>query len=161
MGKDQPAAQHLLPLLHLLHRVYHLGTQKRQVSPPLQLRTDEAAKRRQADDRRVATARHRPLGKILRQASHAEAPRPAHPHHPLLHRQKRLDSRPLRRLFDHRHRRQSHRPPLPWHRARAAVRRHQPQAPRGNRQFQDLQQLPIQDKGHCQVGDIGTVMFCM
>lgn len=92
LGQDQSATQYLLPVFHLQHRVYHLGPKTCQSASLLQLRFDEATQRQQADDRRLASPCHSPVGEVVRQASHAKAPGTAGAHHRGEHEAGGLDS---------------------------------------------------------------------
>ena len=58
-----------------------MGEEIQEGGAQIQLRRDETAERRETDDRRVATACHRKMGEVVRQAPNAETARSADAYH--------------------------------------------------------------------------------
>src|SRR2546426_2260958 len=90
-----------LPLFHSRHRNHHLGRQKLQIAPHLQLQAHEGSQSRQADEIRLGNPSARALGEKIRQAPHPKTRRPPRTHPPRLHQRRRLRPRSLPRRSHH------------------------------------------------------------
>ena len=92
-----------------------MGEEIQEGGAQIQLRRDETAERRETDDRRVATACHRKMGEVVRQAPDAETALAPDAHHTGLHRRGRLGDGSLLRQRNDWHCRKSVRSPILRH----------------------------------------------
>ena len=74
-----------------------MGEEIQEGGAQIQLRRDETAERRETDDRRVATACHREMGEVVRQAPNAETSLAADAYHTGMHGRGRLGVRSILR----------------------------------------------------------------